>query len=247
MRGWRKTRRFSQLSLALHCDISPRHLSFLESGRAKPSREMVLRLADCLEMPKPEINRTLLSAGFAPLYKSRPEDHADLAPVRQAIAALLENHLPFPGLALDRRWSITNANEAALKLLGEAGFGGHTNLLEALTDQAPENSAIINWEETVGLLLTRARAEMSSGGDDPILAGLVRDLETHFSRYAAGMDIDRTQAIIPTRFEIGGRTLSLFSTIAQFGTIQDLALDDLKVELMFPLDDVTKRYFQRLV
>jgi len=245
MRDWRKKRRHSQLSLALETDISPRHLSFLETGRARPSREMVLKLADGLQMPKPDINRTLLSAGFAPIYETRPADHADLAPVRQAISVLLDNHLPFPGLALDRRWSITNANEAALKLLGDAGFGGHNNLLKALTDQTPENSAIVNWEETVGLLLIRARAEMLSGGDDPVLAGLVRDLENHFSAHGTGMDIDRGSAIIPTRFEIGGRTLSLFSTIAQFGTVQDLALEDLKVELMFPLDGATESYFQR--
>ncbi len=247
MRDWRRKRRHSQLSLALESDISPRHLSFLESGRANPSRDMVLRLADCLKMPKAEINRTLLSAGFAPLYMARAADHSDLAPVRQAIAGLLENHLPYPAIALDRHWTITGANAAAVNFLGAAGFGGYANLLEAMTDQTPETSSIVNWEETVSLLLARARAEMTSLGDDPVLAGLVGNLAAHLGRHADGVDIDRARAVIPTRFRIGQQTLSLFSTIAQFGTVQDIALDDLKVELMFPLDDVTDRYCRGLV
>lgn len=247
MRDWRKKRRFSQLSLALETDISPRHLSFLETGRARPSREMVLRLADGLRMPKPDINRALLAAGFAPIYKARASDDADLAPVHQAIAVLLENHLPYPAIALDRHWTITHANAAAVNFLGAAGFGNYANLLDALTDQTPVTSSIINWEETVDLLVERLRVELSSLGDDPVLAGRLEKLDAHLARFSTGMDIDRARAIIPTRFDIDGRTLSLFSTIAQFGAIQDLALDDLKIELMFPLDDATKTYFQRSV
>lgn len=245
LRGWRKKRRYSQLSFGLHADVSARHLSFLESGRAKPSRDMVLKLADSLEMPRSEVNRALLSAGFAPAYKARPKDHADLAPIHGAIARLLENHMPYPALAMDRFWTITNANDAAIRFLQGAGFGGHTNLLEALAAQSPDQSSILNWEEAIDLLLTRLRAEMQAYDAPPDFLRLFSALEDCFKKHCKDPAVDRAQAIIPTRFKIGEQVLSLFSTIAQFGTVQDITLDELKVELMFPMDAETDRYFRR--
>ncbi|HHG91087.1 MAG TPA: XRE family transcriptional regulator, partial [Devosia sp.] len=243
---WRKRRRFSQLSFGLFAEVSPRHISFLETGRARPSRQMVLKLADCLEMPKGEVNRALLAAGYAPAYQKRPENDADLAPVHQAIDSLLENHMPCPGIVLDRDWNITRANAGAVRLLAEAGFGAHHNLLEALAEQSREVSSIVNWDETVGLALERVRTEIVSGVASTELAALEQKLASHFQRYGSGFEVDRARAVIPTKFRIGEQVISVFSTMASFGSVQDLALADLKVELMFPLDEVSESYFKRV-
>ncbi len=241
---WRKKRRFSQLSFGLFAEVSPRHISFLETGRARPSRQMVLKLADCLDMPKGETNRALLAAGYAPAYQKRPENDADLAPVAQAIESLLANQMPYAGLVLDRDWNITRANASAARLLHDAGLGAHRNLLEALAEQSPDISSIVNWDETVGLALERVCTEIASGLASVELAALEQKLAAHFQRYGSGFEVDRAQAIIPTKFLIREQTISVFSTIASFGSVQDLALADLKVELMFPLDEVSESYFK---
>ena len=241
--NWRKKRRFSQLSFGLFADVSSRHVSFLETGRSRPSREMVLRLADCLTMPKLEINRALLLAGYSPAYISRSSDDVDLEPIHQAITHLIENHMPYPAIGMDYLWNIKSANGAAIKLLGKAGFAGSINLLDAITTQTPEQSSLINWEETVGLFLARVQAELLGAGENHELQAKADKLEQHFARFSTGLEIDRSQAVIPTRMQIGEQAVSIFSTIASFGSVQDIVLDDLKVELMFPLDDASKAYF----
>ncbi len=239
---WRKKRRFSQLSFGHFADVSPRHVSFLESGRSRPSRKMVLKLADCLDMPKSEINRALLLAGFSPAYLARASNDADLAPIQQAIGRMLDNHMPYPAISIDRLWNITAGNAAAMKLLVDAGYSGYSNLIEALCGQTPQQSSIVNWQETVGLLLARINAEVLRAGSDEALKALAKKLTTHFERHGTNAAIDRLQAVIPTRFTIDGQVISLFSTIASFGTVHDIVLDDLKVELMFPLDNISKEY-----
>jgi len=240
---WRKKRRFSQLSFGLYADVSPRHVSFLETGRAKPSRDMVLKLAGCLDMPKVETNRALLLAGFSPAYLSRPAGDADLIPIQKAISIMLDNHMPYPGIAVDRLWNIKAGNLAAMKFLIDAGFTGQSNLVDALCAQTPQQSSIENWEEAIGLVLERLHSELLIAGSDPELEQLMQKLEKHFSRYRTFTAVDLTQAVIPTCFKIGDQIVSVFSTIASFGTVQDVILDDLKVELMFPLDEVSTSYF----
>lgn len=243
LQKWRKKRRFSQLSFAVFADVSSRHLSFLETGRAKPSREMVLKLADCLKMPKSEINRALLAAGFSPAYIAHKSEDIDLIPIQRAIDVLITNHMPYPAIVLDRSWNLIGANEAAEKFLNEAGFSGYGNLLEALIAQSPSESFIINWEESVGLVLERVRTEILSLGEDIQLMNLEQKLTLRFNKHCPNPMFNRSQAVIPTRFKIKGKIVSLFSSISQFGSVQDLTLDDIKVELMFPLDQSSKNYF----
>jgi len=246
LRDWRTKRRYSQLSFSLHADVSARHVSFLESGRARPSRDMVLRLAQSLEMPRAEVNRALQFAGFTPAYSQRAPDHADLAPIRAAIEALLQNHMPYPALAMDGFWNVTALNPAAMRLMSEVGFAGHSNLLAALASQTPEQSAIINWSESIGLLLTRLQSEMPLAGLDAGFDQHVKNLQDLFDAHGKSHRTDSASAVIPTRFAIGEQEISLFSTIAQFGTVQDISLAELKVELMFPMDDGSADYFRTL-
>lgn len=241
--AWRKRRRFSQLGFGLSVDVSSRHLSFLETGRASPSREMVLKLAGRLEMPMGEVNRALLAAGFAPAYVERSDNDQDLLPLKRAMKKLLENHMPYPALCLDSEWNLADMNPAAMKLLGDAGFGGSNNLLQVLAEQPKKSSAIINWDETIGMALERVRVELDAIGGNVRLEELEKKLTERFVKDGSDLDFDRSQAVIPTKFNIKGKIISIFSTIAQFGTVQDLALGDLKVELMFPLDKVCEEYF----
>ena len=245
LRDWRQKRRFSQLALGHFANVSARHVSFLETGRARPSREMVLQLADSLAMPKAEANRALHLAGFASAYPLRPHDDTDLTPVSRAITHMLESHMPYPAIALDRLWNITAANAMAQKLLQAAGFAGFGNLLQALSAQSPEESAIENWEEAIGLLLVRLQAELHTGHPEPELRALAKNLNTRFALHSTGQRLDRSKAIIPTRFLINGQTVSLFSTIAAFGSVQDMVLEDMKIELMFPVDAQSEVYFQQ--
>ncbi len=178
--GWRKRRRFSQLGFGLSVDVSARHISFLETGRANPSREMIFKLADRLEMPKGEINRALLAAGFAPAYVARASGDRDLVPIESAIEKMLQNHMPYPAISIDKVWNIVGANLAAIQLMGEAGFGSYSNILLALAEQTKEQSSIVNWEETVGLSLDRVRTELDAVGDNSDLEHLEKKLTERF-------------------------------------------------------------------
>ncbi len=124
------------------------------------------------------------------------------------------------------------------------GFAGYTNLLKALAEQSKAQSAIINWEEAIGLVLERLRTEIEFVGEDAILTELERELAIRFNKHCPIPIFNRSQAIVPTKFKIDDNVISLFSTIAQFGTVQDLTLDDIKVELMFPMDEVSKNFFK---
>jgi transcriptional regulator with XRE-family HTH domain len=142
-REWRKQRRYSQLHLALELDISSKHISFIETGRSIPSREMILKIGAYLFIPKGEINRGLYSAGYAPVYTDLPYEHEDLKHVVSAIDQMLINHMPYPAIVLNQYWDVVKANESAQKLLAGLGFSGQKNLIEAIIDDDPEKSKII--------------------------------------------------------------------------------------------------------
>ncbi|MEE2692657.1 MAG: helix-turn-helix domain-containing protein [Pseudomonadota bacterium] len=243
LREWRGLRRFSQLALSLEAEMSARHLSFLESGRASPSRAMVLRLAEALQMPRAIANHALQAAGFAPAYPQLGAGAVDLAPIRTAIDVTLSNHEPFPAVAIDQHWDILAANSAALTLFAAIGLAGQSNMIEALT-AAGDGEAIENWEETALLALQRTRAEMIALGGDARLKTLADRLAAH-PRLADGdlSSINLNQAVIPTRIRVDGSSLAMFSTIAQFGSVQDVSASEIRIEMMFPLDDATRRHF----
>jgi len=242
LRDWRQLRRLSQLELALAAGVSSRHLSFLESGRAAPSRGMILKLANALGMPKGAANEALKLAGFAAAFPVLPAHAPDLAPVRKAISMTLERHAPYPGVAIDLTWNIIDANEAANALF--APMGPISNMVELLI--AVEATGLIeNWEETAFLSLLRLRAEISHRGGDADLEALAMRLAEHPRLAAAELGaVDFDQPVIPTTLNIDGRRLSLFSTIAQFGSVQDVEASEIRIELMYPADAATAAFFE---
>jgi transcriptional regulator with XRE-family HTH domain len=240
LREWRRRRRLSQLDLALEAGVSARHLSFIETGRARPSREMVLRLAERLDVPLRDRNQLLLAAGFAPAYGERGLDAPELEPVRAALGLVLEGHEPYPAVVVDRGWDVVAANRGIE--LFTAGVAA--DLLEPPVNVLrlalhPEGAAarILNLGEFRAHLLDRLRRHVALTADERLAA-----LHEEVSAYpapegdhgaAGGGDI-----VVPLRLRApdGGGELRLFSTIATFGTALDVTVAELAIEAFFPAD-----------
>lgn len=244
IREWRDLRRVSQLQLSLEAGMSARHLSFLESGRSRPSRAMVLRLTDALAMPKETANRALHSAGFAPVYPALPFDDEALQPVRNAVRMMLDNHEPFPGVAIDRGWNITDANEGAAALFAAVGATKSANMLDVMLDLG-DSGALENWEENALIILNRLKSEIIQYGGDDKLESFAARFASHPRLKAFKSTVDYSQAVVPTVLRLQDVRLSLFSTIAHFGSVQDVGASDIRIELMFPADAATRNHFER--
>ena len=205
---------------------------------------MVLRLANALQMPREATNAAMHAAGFANAYSRRCANDAALEPVRKAVAHMLSAHEPYPAVAIDRAWTIVAANAPAVRLFSLVGAAGAANMIDALL-AAAEGEAIENWEETAVLSLSRLRAEIIATGGDRVLEQYSEKIAAHprMKRFDTSQ-VDFSQAVIPTIFSVGGVRLSLFSTIAQFGTVQDVAAADLRIEMMFPADDASERWLR---
>lgn len=241
IRQWRQRRRLSQMELALEAEISTRHLSFIETGRARPSREMVLLLAEHLEVPLRERNALLLGAGHAPVFAERPLDHPELAAAQRAIALVLKGHEPFPALAIDRHWNMVASNAAVAPLLD--GVAPH--LLEAPVNVLrlslhPEGLAprIRNLGEWRGHLLERLRRQAWLTSD-PTLAALLDELGSYPMAEGAGDAAIADHVAVPLRLDTPLGTLSFLSTTTVFGTPRDVTLDELAIEAFFPADEAT--------
>ncbi|WP_375206060.1 helix-turn-helix domain-containing protein [Hyphococcus sp.] len=243
IREWRDLRRLSQLQLSLEAGMSARHLSFLESGRSRPSRAMVLRLTDALAMPKETANRALHSAGFAPVYPALPFDDKALEPVRNAVKMMLDNHAPFPGVAIDRWWNITDANHGAAALFAAVGIEGSANMLEVMLELG-DGSTLENWEDNALIILSRLKSEIIHYGGDDKLENFADRFARHSRLQAFKSTADYSQAVVPTVLRLEDVRLSLFSTIAHFGSVQDIGASDIRIELMFPADEATRDYFK---
>ena len=245
IRDWRTRRRFSQLDLAVDAGISARHLSFVETGRSRPSPEMVLLLAERLEVPLRERNTLLLTAGYAPRYSQLALDDNAMAPVRDAVQRMLDAHHPYPGVAVDRMWNVVLANQAARALTGLLPLdllGPPVNVYRACLHPAGLASHTLNFEEWAGYLLRQLDRSIVLTGDATLEA-----LRTEVGRYpnvaALGAPWDAREEgsplLVPFRLEMGGVEFSLFTTLTSFGTPLDVTLDELAIELFFPADQST--------
>ena len=245
IRDWRQRRRLSQLDLAVEAQVSARHLSFVETGRSRPSRELVLHLAEHLDVPLRERNALLLAAGYAPVYHQTPLDAAEMSPVREALDRILAGHEPFPAVVVDRRWDLVSANRPAMAILTD---GVAPELLEPPVNTLrvslhPDGLAprIANLAEYGGHLLTRLdRRAVVSG--DPDLVALGEELR----RYPGVTDGGSTAAdaaallFVPLVLRAGdGFELTFFSTLATFGTALDITVAELAIESFFPADERT--------
>ncbi len=246
LRDWRQRRRMSQLDLACDAEISTRHLSFVETGRAQPSREMVLRLAERLEVPLRERNSLLVAAGFAPLFRERPLADPALDAARKAVDLVLAGHEPYPALAVDRHWNLVAANAAAKRLMAAADeklMGPPLNVLRLSLHPSGLAPRIANLPEWRAHLLARLRRQADVSAD-PRLAELLRELAAY--PLPAGARVTRTAVelpyagvVVPFQLVTATGTLSFVSTTTVFGTPVDITLSELALEAFFPADAAT--------
>lgn len=240
LKEWRSRRRLSQLELGLAADVSARHISFLETGRAHPSQPMVLKLSQTLKVPRSNRNALLTAAGFSKAYAARRLDEPEMAEVSQAMEWMLERHDPYPAIALDRHWRLVRANNCANALLEPLGVGANDSLLEAFLADGPFAQSLTNRDEVARHMVSRLRTESAHFGGDPVLDNAAARLAESLTDNEPVVE-SPLPAIVPARFRLGDLGLSLFSTIAQFGSTEDIVLAEMKIELMFPADETTRR------
>ena len=248
LREWRTRRRLSQLSLALEADISARHLSFLETGRAKPSREMVLHLSERLEIPLRERNALLVAAGFAPLYSERRLDDPAMTAARAAIDLVLAGHEPYPAIAVDRHWTLVAANRAVAPFfegIDPSLLQPAVNVLRASLHPLGLAPRIANYDEWRTHVLERLRRQIDVSADAQLIA--LHDELRALPRQARAARPFRDYAgvVVPLELIAGDGVLRFFSTTTIFGTPVDVTLSELAVESFFPADAATAEALQR--
>lgn len=247
LRGWRQRRRLSQLDLAGLADISSRHLSFMETGRSLPSRAMLLRLSDRLDVPLRERNLLFTAAGYAPVYGERRLDDPALEDARRAIDLVLRGHEPYPALAIDRHWTMQSANRALAPLLTGVSAELLTPPVNVLRlSLHPEGVAprIANLAQWRAHLLHRLRQQIASSGD-PVLETLLQELLA----YPAAEDDggrDASAFVVPLRLRTEVGELAFLSTTTVFGTPVDVTLSELAIESFFPADAATADILRNL-
>jgi transcriptional regulator with XRE-family HTH domain len=236
LKEWRTVRGKSQLDLALDAEVSARHLSFLESGRARPSAEMVLRLAEALGLPLRERNAMLVASGYAPQFGESAWDSEAMAEVRRAAGIILKGHAPYPAVVLDAAYVMLDANDGALAMLGETRAAlGQANLMDYVFAPGPVRAAIDNWDEVAGYLIHRLRENVRLRGPRSAAAVVLqRAMEQPGAAALAARSGDRSRVLLPLVFTSEGETTQWYTTVTSFGAAQDALAEEVTIELFHP-------------
>jgi transcriptional regulator with XRE-family HTH domain len=254
LRQWRSHRGLSQLALALEANVSQRHLSFVESGRAKPSRDMIGRIAGALDLPLRARNDLLVAAGFAPTYAERSLDQAALSSVRAILDRILSHHEPYPAMVLDRAWNFVMRNDANRRVVtaGLAGAppesvapGYANNFLRLMFAENGIRRRIRNWSQVCPAMLARVRREARAypGSPSDVLLAELSRISGDLDKGIAAPDL--LAPTVPLELEVErGVVLRLTNTLTTFGTPQDVGVQELRIEMAFPVDDVTESYLR---
>jgi transcriptional regulator with XRE-family HTH domain len=247
LKWWREHRGLSQLALAGRAEISQRHLSFLEIGRAKPSRAMVDRLAAALAIPLRQHNALLLAAGFAPEWRQRDLQAPDMARVASALDYMLAQQDPYPAVVVDRHWNLLRANSGAVRLVeflvGPIAPGAKVNLADALVAPDVLRPHLVNWVDVVRHFVRSVETDAAADGSAETTALLARlsGYRGVKAALATGAESAAASPVLAMHFRKGGVDLRLFTAIATLGTPQDITLQELRIESFFPMDDATAK------
>lgn len=255
LRRWRTRRRLSQLDLAVEAGVSTRHLSFIETGRAQPSREMVLLLARALDVPLRDRNDLLTSAGFAPIYRATSLEAPALAQVRRALEFILRQQEPYPALVLDRHWNVLRVNDGSARV--QAAFLdpkavaelGPPNAMRLMFHPSGFRPWIVNWEATAASLIQWLHRDVATGFADAETRALLAELLSYpdVPRQWRALDLDASPApFLPIEFRRNDLCLRYFTTLTTLGTPHDITLQELRVESFFPADEATEAASRRL-
>ena len=247
---YRKKNRLSQLDLSLMADVSSRHISFIETGRTSPSRAMILRLADVLDLPHKDSNLLLHSGGFAAAYTELDLAAEDMQPVREALKLILDNHNPYPAVVMDGSWNLLMANSAqqlmTAQILDANGEPPTMNLLEAVFRQDCYKPYIENWDEVASHMLRRLRKQVLAFGkasDDALYKRLMEMSPP--DNWQQPNDSPSDGPVLTVDFNMGGQSLKMFTTLTQFGTALDAGMEELLIESYFPADEQCKAFFEQ--
>ncbi len=250
IREWRQRRRLSQLDFATEAEISAKHLSFIETGRAQPSRDMLLKLAELLDVPLRERNRLLVAAGFAPMFSERSLDDPALQAARAAVDLVLKGHEPYPALAVDRHWTLIAANRAVpmfLSGLPESLLKPPVNVLRLSLHPDGLAPRIVNLPQWRAHLLARLRRQIDVSADTT-LAALYEELVQYPAPAANARESRSTNdVVVPFQVAMNGVVLSFISTTTVFGTPIDITLSEIALETFFPADEQTARVLREAV
>jgi len=244
LRQWRQRRGLSQLDLAIGADVSARHVSLVETGKSRPSADMILRLADQLRVPLRDRNRLLLAAGFAPRYAERPLDDTALSAALDAVRRVLWAHEPYPALVFDRRWNIVMTNRAVDPFFAHVApdlLRPPVNLVRLGLDPRGLASLVVNLADVRAVFRSRISRQLAAAPDAELTA-LYEELLSPLPEEPAGRRVD-ADVVIPMILRIGGRELRLFSTITTFGTPTDITIDEIAIESYYPADPESAAYF----
>jgi transcriptional regulator with XRE-family HTH domain len=259
LKQWRDRRNFSQLDLALSSEVSQRHISFLESGRAKPSQEMVLQLATVLEIPLRQQNLLLSAAGYAPIHTETDLSAPEMALVRKAIDLILCQHEPYPAFAIDRYWNLLLTNQGATRLFGAFiapeklhnifYADGKINLMRVMFHPQGLRPFIVNWESIASHALQRLHRETLVERDSDVSTALLKELTSDPAIERIWQTERRSTAqhtlLLNVHLQRNDLELKFFSTIATLGTPYDITLQELRIECLFPADEATERNWQQ--
>ena len=251
LKQWRQFRGLSQMELGLQADVSPKHISFLETGKAHPSKDMILQLAATLDLPSTECNALLNAAGFSENFQSRPLNHPDMQAVKEAIEHILDNHHPFPAAVINQQWDLLLSNKTHDTLMSmvkqlQPSFPETTNLLEMLSSPDGFRPFIKNWDEVMGFIVHRLRRESLRQPSPPdIIKSLLEYPDV--AKFWENPHLATTpQPVLTLDLEVSGIQLSLFSTLSTFGTAIDTTLQSVVIEQYFPYDAQTESFFRQL-
>jgi transcriptional regulator with XRE-family HTH domain len=251
LREWRANRGMSQMELALEADTSLRHLSYVETGRSQPGRELVVALADALDLPLRERNELFVAAGYAPIFSASPLDAPQMELIRVAVSAILEQHEPYPAFAFNRYWDLVQANAGMIRLLDALRPGGpkNGNILLQIFDPDDMRPVIANWEEAAGELLRHLHHEIRRSPTDARARSLLAQLTAfpgvpdNWKRRQPGIS---PLPVVTTAFRGPEGELRFFSTLTTFVGASDVVADELRIESMHPADEATRLMCRRL-
>ena len=252
MKRWRTSRRLSQLDLALTAQVSARHVSFIETGRARPSRQMVIKLAEALDVPLRDRNALLQAAGFAPVYRETALDSPAMAHIRSVLQFILERHEPYGAVVLDRHWNILMSNKAMERfapfIKDPASGGDPSNVMRLTFHPDGFRPYIVNWPEVAQSLIQRLQREAAASWADSGSTDLLNEMLSYPGVSAAwtSSDVEQPSLLLPVHLRKGDIEVKFFTSIATLGTAQDITLHELRIETFFPADPATEQLIRRM-
>ncbi len=242
MKLWRRQSGISQLELAVRAGLSQRHVSFIETGRSRPGEDVVHKVAEALEIPLRDRNSMLEAAGLAPSYRELPLSDEVAAPYEMVVRKLMDAHAPYPAFVINRWWEMVDANEPGRKLFPVFG-DGPVDIVDTFLKPGPNREMFDNFAASGWTFLRRLRREVAHAGPDERLEDVLRRAETYMEDVPPDLEKPGDELVVCPNFRINGRVIKTIGMVARFGTAREVTLDELRVELMYPMDEEADQFF----